>query len=204
MFNFTIDIQGLKNLENHIKFVTAMAQMKEDKNFQDFMKDKCLKTVIKKANEMFAINTTTNEDLKEAYLNNNKIRDEKNGFVVYNDLCITKETTKFSEGYIFCVALAFEYGTGIIGSGSVSFASNSYEYNVNKNKVKVNDQLIDGWWLSKQKNANNPYVAESKSSNAVVTQGYSGMEIYRKSVIEIENNLNNWVNEYLDKFRKGV
>ena len=63
MFNFTIDIQGLKNLENHVKFVTAMAQMKEDKNFQDFIKDKCLKTVIKKANEMFAINTTTNEDL---------------------------------------------------------------------------------------------------------------------------------------------
>jgi hypothetical protein len=204
MFNFTIDIQGLKNLENHVKFVTAMAQMKEDKKFQDFIKDKCLKTVIKKANEMFAINTTTNEDLKEEYLKNNKIRDEEGGFVVYNNLCITKETTRISKGYTFCVALAFEYGTGIIGSGSVSSSPDSYKYNVNNNKVKVNDQMIDGWWLSKQKNANNPYVAESKSGNAVVTQGYSGMEIYRKSVVEIEKSLNNWVNEYFNKFRKGV
>lgn len=204
MFNFTIDIQGLKNLENHVKFVTAMAQMTEDKNFQDFIKDKCLKTVIKIANEMFAINTTTNEDLKEAYLKNNKIRDEKNGFVVYNDLCIAKETTDISQGYIFCVALAFEYGTGIIGSGSVSSVPNSYEYNVNNHKVIANNQLIDGWWLSKQKNANNPHFGESRSGKAVVTQGYSGMEIYRKSVVEIEKSLNNWVNEYFNKFRKGV
>lgn len=204
MFNFTINIQNQKQLEKHIEFVTCMAKMKVDKNFQDFMKNKCLNAVIKKASELLGRNTTTNENEKTAYLNNNKIRDENDGFVIYNDLCVEKETTDISQGYTFCVALAFEYGTGIIGSGSVSSAPGSYQYNVNNHKVIANNQLIDGWWISKQKNANNPHFGESRSGKAVVTQGYQGMEIYRNSVIEIEKNLNNWVNEYFEQFRKGV
>ena len=199
MLNVNISMTGEKNLEQHIAYIKKLILMKTDVSFQKFIQEKCLEIVIKKSRELLAQNTTTNEDLKSAYINNHKIKEEKDGFVIYNDLCVVKETTRFSEGYVFSVALAFEYGTGIVGSGSVGSAPPSYRYNVNNNHVKIDNDKVPGWWLSIEKNGNNQHFGVSKSGKAVVTQGYRGMEIYRSSAIEITKRLKTWVNEYFNK-----
>lgn len=199
MLNVNISMTGEKALTEHIAYVRKLISMKTDKGFQKFIQEKCLEIVIKKSRELLAQNTTTNEELKGAYINNHKIKEEANGFVIYNDLCVVKESTRFSEGYVFPVALAFEYGTGIVGNGSVTSAPGSYMYNVNNNYVNIDNDKVSGWWLSVEKNGNNQHFGVSKSGKAVVTQGYRGMEIYRNSAIEITKRLKTWVNEYFNK-----
>ena len=199
MLKVITEIDSFKKLDKHIDFVNKMLQMKTDKSFQEFMQKKCLETIRKVAEQRFATHTTTNEDLKAEYLNNNKLKDiTDDGFVIYNDLSVPKPDTKFSDGYTFSVALAFEYGTGFVGMGSVN-APASYQYNVNKNYVVKDDEVIYGWWLSILKNGNNPHFGANEKENAVITGGYEGMEIYRFSAIEIQKNLKKWVNEYFRK-----
>lgn len=199
MLKIKTEVDSLEKLDKYIDFVKKMLKMKTDKDFQKFMQQKCLETIRKVAEQRFATHTTTNEELKIEYLNNNKIRDiTDEGFVIYNDLSVVKPDTRFSEGYTFSVALAFEYGTGFVGMGSVN-APASYEYNVNKNYVVKDDEVVYGWWLSILKNGNNPHFGTSRSGKAVITGGYEGMEIYRFSAIEIQKNLNKWLNEYFEK-----
>ena len=109
MLKVKVDLDSLEKLDKYIDFVNKMAQMKTDKSFQVFMQKKCLGTIKKVAEQRFATHTTTNEELKTEYLNNNKIRDiTDEGFVIYNDLSVVKPDTRFSKGYTFSVALAFE------------------------------------------------------------------------------------------------
>ena len=199
MLKIKTEIDSFEKLDKHIDFVNKMLHLKTDKTFQEFIQKKCLETIKKVAVQRFATHTTTNEELKEEYLNNNKIRDiTDEGFVIYNDLSVPKPDTEFSEGYTFSVALAFEYGTGFVGMGSAN-APASYQYNVNKNYVVKDDEVIYGWWLSILKNANNPHFGTNRKGKAVITGGYEGMEIYRFSAIEIQKNLNKWLNEYFEK-----
>lgn len=199
MLKIITEIDSLRKLDEHIAFVNKVVQMRTDKRFQEFIQAKCLQTIKRVAEQRFASHTTTNEDLKAEYLNNNKVREITNeGFVIYNDLSVVKPDTKFSEGYTFSVALAFEYGTGFVGMGSAN-APASYQYNVNKNYVVKDDEVIYGWWLSILKNADNPHFGTNDKNTSVITGGYEGMEIYRFSAIEIQKNLKKWVNEYFRK-----
>lgn len=196
MINGTIEVSGLEKLQEHIDYVKKLKQMKFDKKFQQEMQKKCLAVIQEIASRRLNASTVTNKDDIEAYNNNHKIREVSDkGFVIYNDYTIIKPTTHHSEGYAFSVALAFEYGTGIVGAGSVN-APASYKYNVNDNHVIYNNEEIEGWWLSINKNNGNPTFGESESGKAVITRGYEGLEIYRFSAIEIQKQLPTWVKEY--------
>ena len=130
-------------------------------------------------------------------MSNHKIKNITNkGFVIYNDYWIEKPTTHFSYGYPFSIALAFEYGTGIIGATHSAYTPDWYAYNVNDNRVTIDGEEIDGWWLDANLNNGNPIFGTSKSGKAVITRGYEGLEIYRFSAIEIQKQLPNWVKEY--------
>lgn len=198
MLKMNLRVQGLDVLQKRIDYIKKIKSMETDSAFQKFIQDKCLRTIKKVAEQRFATHTTTNEDLKSQYLNNNKIGEVTNkGFIIYNDLSIVKPDTRFSDGYVFSVALAFEYGTGFVGLGSANAPAN-YQYNVNKNYVIKDDEVVYGWWLSIEKNAGNPHFGTSRSGKAVITGGYEGMEIYRFSAVEIRKNLKSWVNEYFN------
>ena len=189
MLNISNNIQGLKKLQDHIDFVNKMLNMKSDKDFQSFIKEKVLETVKKVAKER--INNTTNDEYKEEYILRNQIREESDGFVLYNNFTIpailsTKNTKNQDRdlGYVrnydngFNLALAFEYGVGIIGQNNP--VNGAWNYN-------INNYSQDGWYY------------KTPSGEVVQTQGYQGAEVYRYTAIEIQKNLNNWVTEFYKK-----
>ena len=199
MLNISTNIQGLSKLQKQIDFVEKMLNMKTDSKFQKYIQSKCLEAVNKISQERIYLHNTTNTEMRSEYLKNNKIRELEDGFIIYNDTYVTVDNPSY-EGGIFSIALAFEYGVGIIGEQNPVIGA--WQYDVNGNLVfDENGDYIRGWWISKTKNGSNPYVKESKNGNAVVTQGYQGMEIYRYSAEYIKKNLQKWVEEY---YRKEV
>ena len=201
MFKISTSVDSIEKLDKHINFVKSMMSMKEDSAFQQYIQQKCLETVNKVSNERIYLHNTTNTEMRSEYLKNNKIREATDGFIIYNDTYVTTDNPSY-EGGKFSIALAFEYGVGIIGEENP--VEGAWEYDVNGNLVfDDNGEAIRGWWISKTKNGSNPYVKESKNGNAVVTQGYQGMEIYRFARIEIENQLSKWVNDYYRRKLNG-
>jgi hypothetical protein len=191
MLKVNIEIKGLKELDKQIEYVKNLMRMKTDTNFQKFIQDKVMQTLNKVMEERLSNDTTNNEYIEE-YKLHNKIREEEDGFVLYNDFTIpailTTQNTRnqnrdngivrnYSNG--FSIALAFEYGVGIVGQENP--VEGAWEYNVNNYQ--------DGWYY--------------KDVNGVVlfTQGYKGMQIYKYTKIEVEKNLPKWVNEYCKQVR---
>ena len=190
MLKVKTEVLNLKGLENHIQYVNKMLKMKTDKNFQKFIQDKCLQTVEKVARQR--LGGTTNDEYIEEYILRNKIREDgNNGFILYNDFTIpailsTKNTINqnrdnglvrnYDKG--FNIALAFEYGVGIVGANNP--VQNSWAYN-------INNYGEYGWYY------------KTISGESVRTTGYQGAEVYRYTAIEIQKNLKSWVNEYYKK-----
>ena len=187
MLNITTNIQGLKELQKHIDFVEGMLKMKTDINFQKYMQNKVLETVRRITDERL-IGGTTNDDAISLYRENHKIREEQQGFILYNDTMIPADVNGVQndiENYpdgMFCVALAFEYGVGIIGENTPS-NENAWAYNLQGYNF--------GWYLPKS-------VA---GESGIQTAGYMGFEIYRYTAEEVKQNLEKWVEEY---YRKEV
>ena len=186
MLKINTNIQGLNELKNHIDFVKKMLDMKTNKDFQKFIQEKVLETVKQVAEER--INNTTNDEYKEEYILRNQIREESDGFVLFNNFTIpailtTKNTINQDRdlGYVrdysngFNLALAFEYGVGIIGQNNP--VNGAWDYN-------INNYGENGWYY------------KTPSGEVIQTQGYQGAEVYRYTAIEIKNNLNKWVEEF--------
>lgn len=188
MLKVNCEIRGLKELENKIEYVKRLMQMKVDKSFQKFIQEKVMQTLNKVMDEKLT-NETTNSEYIEEYKLRNKIREEEDGFVLYNDLVIpavlsTRNTNNqnredgivrnYSNG--FSIALAFEYGVGIVGQENP--VEGAWEYNLNNYE--------NGWYY------------KDVNGNVIVTQGYKGMQIYRYTKIEVEKNMPKWVKEYFD------
>lgn len=179
MFSVNTDVTNLEALKNQLDFVEKMLKMKTDSAFQDFIKDKVLKLADKVTNERL-IGGTTNDDAIAEYKKNHKIRDYEEGFILYNNTTIPANATDIS-GYEngFAVALAFEYGVGIVGQENTN-NEHAWAYD-------VNNHGLSGW----------VFVYEDGSWER--TRGYAGFEIYRHIAEEIKQNLTNWVKEYYKK-----
>lgn len=180
MLNTKVQVTNLSGLQKHIEFVNQMLSMKTDKNFQEFIKNKVLELANKVTNERL-VGGTTNDDAIAAYKANHKVRDYDEGFILYNDTTIPANA-KDASGYLngeFPVALAFEYGVGIVGQEN-SNSENAWQYDINNygqsGWVFV---LADGTWER--------------------TRGYAGFEIYRNIAIEVNSNIKDWVHEYYKK-----
>ena len=185
------DVKGLDVLDKHIKYVEAFMTSKTDSEFQKFLQEKVLETVNRIARER--INNTTNDEYIEEYILRNSIREEDDGFVLYNNFTIpavlVTQNTKNQDrdlGLVrnydngFNLALAFEYGVGIVGQNNP--VNGAWDYN-------INNYGESGWYY------------KTPSGEAVRTQGYQGAEVYRYTAIEIQNNLKDWVLEYSGRKR---
>lgn len=180
MIDVNIQTTNLNELQKLLDFVNQMLSMKTDKAFQDFIKNKVLELADKVTNERL-VGGTTNDNAIAAYKANHKIRDYDEGFILYNDTTIPANSQDTS-GYIngeFPVALAFEYGVGIVGQES-SNNENAWQYD-------INNYGQSGW----------VFVLEDGSWER--TRGYAGFEIYRNIAIEVNSNLKDWVTEYYKK-----
>ena len=182
MLKVNCEINGLDKLNNEIEYLKKIMQMKVDKSFQKFIQGKVLETV-KRITQERLVGGTTNDDAIEEYKNNHKIREEEEGFILYNDTQIPAEVNGVQndiENYpngMFSIALAFEYGVGIVGQNTLG-SENAWPYNVQGYNF--------GWILPH--NVTGEY--------GVQTAGYMGFGIYRYTRIEVEKNLPKWVNEY--------
>lgn len=182
--DINVDIDSVRKLEEHIRKVRRYAQMQTDTELQKYIQNKVLETVIRVTDERLVGGTTDDEYIEE-YKNRHKIQQVPNGFILYNDTVLPTSMLPVSEKTAqnypngFSIALAFEYGIGIIGENDPKL--NAWEYNVNKHNF--------AWYFSKY-------------GEKFATYGYSGFEIYRFTAEEVERNLNKWVNEYFDPYSR--
>lgn len=188
MIKGKLNVSGLNNLQKHIDYIKKLKTMVNDKAFQTFIQNKCLETVKRVALERLSTSNSaeggnTDAEYIEEYNNRHKIREDKNGkgFILYNDFTIPQSmlpirSKKLLENYPngFNIAMAFEYGIGIVGENA-NTNPNAWEYNVNNH---------------------NFYWTYEKYGEVFATYGYAGFEIYRFTAIEIQKLLPSWVKEY--------
>lgn len=171
-------VEGLDKLKKYIEYIKKFSTMKTDVKFQKYIQRKFLETVAKVSNERLVGGTTDDEYIAE-YKSRHKIKETSNGFILYNDTVLPTELLPVSEQTAmnypngFSIALAFEYGVGIVGENSGIVGA--WDYNVNN------------WNFAWR------YVKDGISYS---TYGYSGFEIYRFTAEEIKKNLESWVWEY--------
>ena len=183
MINSTLTIENFDLIQKRIDYIKKLRQMQSDKSFQHFIQDKCLETVKQISYQRLQTGSgaeqCTNDEYFSEYIQNHKIRETDNGFILYNDLTVPANTSK-PENYPngFSIAMAFEYGVGIVGENA-NDNPNAWTYNVNNYQF--------GWVF---KNGNEYFR----------TYGYAGFEIYRFSAIEIQKLLPSWVQEYFRRY----
>lgn len=200
MLKISSSVQNLDKLEQQIKRVDKLLELQKDQSLLcEKLATQMLKILNQVAKQRINLIPTSNDDLKGSYLNNNKYRIEGNTIILYNDLCVVSPASKISDEYTFCVALAFEYGTGVIGKENPKIGAWSYDVNSGRNRAFINGEQLDGWWLPKEKAGGVKILAESKNGNAVVVQGYEGMEIYRFAREEIVKQLPKIINDLLNE-----
>lgn len=182
MFKVNTEVDSIQKIDRHLQFVQKMALMKTDANFQKFIQEKSMETLTKVMNNRVRSNSTSNDDSIELYMNSNHLIELEDGFIIYNDAKIpanAKGIQNSAENYPngeFSIALAFEYGVGIIGMETGN--PKAWEYNVKDYNF--------GWYLP----------SEVFGESGIRYMGYTGFEVYRYTAIEIETQLSKWVQEY--------
>ena len=135
MFKVSTSIDSIGKLDKHINLVKNMASMKEDTNFQKYIQDKCMQTLEQVMNSRLQAGYTTNDDSISLYKSSNHLIETDDGFIIYNDAKIPanvsgvqNDISNYPNGE-FSIALAFEYGVGLVGMNTIN--PNAWEYNVN-------------------------------------------------------------------------
>ena len=198
MLNIKVNVDSLEKLQKYINFVESMNKMKTDKDFQNHIKIKCWETLDKIMNNRLI--GTTNDESIGIYRTSNHIKDTDDGFIIYNDAKIPanvkgrqNDVSNYPEG-MFNLALAFEYGVGIVGMSTNN--PNAWEYNINTFKqleTNYGKGYNFGWILPKE-------VAEKYGiPQGQEFAGYRGLEIYRYTAEEIQKQLKSWIIEYKNK-----
>jgi len=181
----SVSVVNLDKLQEQISYVDKLIKMKTDKDFQKYIQNKVLETVKKVARQR--IHGTTNDEWIEEYNNRHKIRETSNGFELYNDFTIPQimlaiqdkdKLDDYPNG--FNIALAFEYGVGIVGENAPK--QGAWEYNVRDYNFAWSYRQYDTLYS---------------------TYGYEGAEVYRFTAIEVEKKLKEWVNTYFANKKVG-
>ena len=179
MINISVKVNSINKLNKHIQYVEKLAKMKTDVRFQKYIQDRVLYTV-NRITEQRLVGGTTNDAEIELYKDSNQIRETNDGFILFNDASIpanAKDPSTYPNEE-FPIALAFEYGVGIIGSNTTN--PNAWQYNVKGYNF--------GWYY------------QDEDGEYKITGGYQGFEIYRYTAKEIETMLPKWVNDYFRKY----
>lgn len=183
MLKVNASVSGLKELQKEIDRVQNLIKMKSDNGFNKYLQDKFMEVATRVTNERL-VGGTTNDMAIQKYKSSHHIIPDENGFILYNDCTIGADTSmpdKYPNGE-FSIALAFEYGVGIVGEGTYDGKYfTPWDYNVNGYNF--------GW----------VYPTENGENGYDTTYGYMGFEIYRYIAEEINNNLAKWYDEYYRK-----
>lgn len=180
-------VDNLDGLKKYLDFIEKFKKMCEKKEFQTFIKKKCIEVLEKTMDER--LGGTTNDEYINIYKEANYIVDRENGFEIRNNAKIPANVKGVQndivnyDGGMFNLALAFEYGVGIVGMSTNN--PNAWEYNKNNYNF--------GWHLP------NEIADKYGVPRGEVFAGYRGLEIYRYTAYEINNSIEKWVKEYESK-----
>lgn len=177
MTNILVTIEGLNNID---KMLNQLQNNKTNSEINEYLKNKVLNAYIDIMNQSLS-GGTSNDRYISLYKSSYHVEDTKNGFILYNDANIPQQevNAKNKQSYPkgFSIAMAFEYGVGIVGVSTGN--TNSWEYNIHKYK--------DGW----------KYIDENGVEQ--FTAGHLGFEIFRKTVEQVNRDLDKWIKEYYGK-----
>lgn len=164
------------NITNNIQEIETFKNAK----FQRYIIRKVRKVLNEVMEQRFNTQTTTNDYAISTYKRNNHIKLTDNGFILYNGAMIpvsAKDKSTYPQGK-FPLALAFEYGVGIVGEGTYDGKYfTPWEYNVNNYNF--------GWYYTDENGVKQH------------TYGYEGYEIYRFVADRINKEIHEWVLSYI-------
>ena len=176
------------SLDDMKKFKKQMLKIKEALNSQEFiyyLANKCYELLNKVTSEK--LNTDELDMYIHTYRNNHQKKVIDNDIYLWNetmvDLSSLSEETLENYPNGLSLAKIVEYGTGIVGSSSeASKYAKDWQYDVNGHGEK-------GWF----------YV----DSSGVLhwTKGIQGKLVFYETKRRIEENIENWISEYLMKTR---
>lgn len=189
MFKTSFSVDSIKKIDDHINLLKRIQNLKEDKDFREYIMKKSMETLNKVMNERLISGSTTNDDSIQLYMSSNHIEETDDGFIIYNNAKIpanVKGIQNNVENYPngeFSVALAFEYGVGLVGIKTGN--QKAWQYNVKNYNF--------GWYLPK----------DVLGESGIRYMGYEGFEIYRFTAIEIETQISKWVKDYYRRKDNG-
>lgn len=180
MLSIKSNVTNIKGINDQILKIKRTLSQEE---LNRFIQKKSIETLQQVMNERL-IGGTTNDGAIPLYRQSNHVEETINGFILYNNATIgadCKNPENYPNGE-FSIALAFEYGVGIVGQNTVN--DKAWEYNINNYNF--------GWYFK----------PENGDSKWQQTAGYTGFEIYRYTADRINKNLKKWLREYYSN--KGV
>jgi len=168
------------NLENLIKYYEKIEKTLKSENFKRYIEEKCYDVLNKITRQ--SLNADENEEYEHIYRNSHNAKATENEVTISN---VTIVPVTNSENYPngFDLSKAVEYGTGIVGlssDGSMLAVQDDWEYDINNHGES-------GWYYF------------DKGGVRHWTKGMKGSLIYEKARLEIEDNINDWITEYIDK-----
>ena len=173
------------NLVKELERYERINQILKTGEFHTYIEEKCYE-VLNKITEN-SLRADPDEKYSHTYRKNHKVKATDTEVTISNETMVDVNDlhVKHPENYPsgFDLAKAVEYGTGIKGasSGVGEYAKqDGWEYDIHGHGLK-------GWF----------YVDDSGQLHW--TQGMNGNLIFEKAKNEIEENISNWIDEYIEK-----
>lgn len=193
IYQVDLNVEDLSKFANKIKEISKALSSME---FKQFLLEKCktMRDEVMLQRDIAHIeeaNDSANQEKVDAYTSGNKEEIVGDTISLYNDsvIDIDSANTFFSEEYRdthypaeFSLAELVEYGAGLVGAESSLNTGDEWEYTVNSGR----DYSL-GWKYK----SDNDLPAE--------TQGSEGKYIYYYLAQAIEDNIEYWVDEFLDR-----
>ena len=181
--NYVVDI-SVTGLNETQKYLNRFKKLITDKAFRQFIADKCEKELLNIC--LLNLNIDEEQVKKSNYMNSMHTEIDKDYIYIYNDseIDISKknmdEVTKSKYPAKLSLAKIIEYGIGYTGWVNPLPYAPDWEYDVNNHGYK-------GWYY------------KDDAGNIHWTNGFEGKLIFYKLKEYVEQNIAEWVYEYIDK-----
>lgn len=187
-----LDLQ--KDIQKQIDYLNKVGKALSSKEFFDYIKKKCEDILDDLTKNLL----NSGGDLENGYLhiyrNSHKVDVNGEEIVISNNALVSlgqilaenyteSSKIKLAQNYAngFDLAKAVEYGTGVVGASSFASAMASqddWEYDLNNHGNK-------GWFYR-------------SNGNIYWSKGYTGTLIYERAIQKIEENVDDWIAEYIN------
>lgn len=176
------------NAAKQFSYITLnMVKMFESDKFKQFLLEKCKKVLDAICDMSFPVENEPSS-IQADYMSGMGYTIEDDTIILYNESEINveekniSETTKAKYPAQLSLAKIIEYGIGYTGAQSSIAKSEVEDWEYDKNKHSVN-----GWYY------------KDDAGNIIWTNGFAGRFIFYKLRIQVEDYIDDWILEYIEK-----